>query len=550
MLLIISQQSCIKDYSDMDKLEKDLDYSASFAGAIASSKLSIRDLIRDYDKDELFSEDETGLLFLYYNKEVFSKSASEFIKIPNKKFGPMQNFYTDNVYNAITEIDTENYKIFPTALVPHTFLIANSNDGEDIDSISLKELDLIINVSSDFPREGTLVATFPMLRKSDGNFFTKSFDLSASGSNIDFSEHLTNCTIIMDQSASAPANQIVFKFDLKLKDGTDLNSGEKVAISVSMRNMKYKVIYGYVGMMDIDLSPDTINISFFDDGFDGDVFFSNPSMTMDFTNSVGVPTRAYYDSLYTYSTQTGEEYAYPFPGDDSLDIAYPLIPGESAEQKVVLDANNFPGIFDILNMQPKHVFFNVKAKTNPDQDVSKANFIESNSLFHLDLQMKLPLEGNALYSMVDTMKFDVSSQFDDISKHFVEANLRAIFDNFMPTNIYLQVIFTDDNFIAIDSLYKNATLGERIIQSAILDADGKSQQAVKKTNEILYGNGDKYEHDINVLKDVKHAIIIGTLKTNEIGSVGVDAPFVKFYNDNYLSVKFGVKGEGKIEGEL
>ena len=549
--LLVVQQSCLKEYGDMNNLEEDLDYSASFAGAIANSKLTLRDLFKDYDKDELFSEDETGLLFLHYNKEVFSKAASEFIRIPNKKFGPMQNFYTDNAYNAITNPDAQNYKVFPTVDVPYTFLIANSNNGEIIDSIFLKKLDLTINVESDFPREGVLEVSFPMLRKSDGSLFTKNFDLSASGSVLSDSQHLTDCTLIMDHSAGAPANQIVFRFNLKLKNGADLNSGEKVAINISMRNMKYKVIYGYLGQMDIDVSPDTINISFFEDGFDGAVYFRDPSMTMEFRNSLGLPTRAYFDSLHTYSVQTDQTMSYPFPGNDSLDINYPLVPGETAEQKVVLDAQNFPGISDILNMQPKHVFFNVNAKTNPDQDLTKANFVESSSKFSLDLQMKLPLDGNALYSMVDTMALDIAASYDDISEHFVEANMRAIFNNFMPTNIYIQVIFTDDNFIPLDTLFKGEyDLGERLIESALLDANGRATQAVKKTNNVLFGNGSKYEHDINKLKDVKNAIIIGTLRTNEAGTVGNNSPFVRFYTDNYLDVKFGVKGSIKAEGEL
>ena len=550
--LAIVQQSCLKEYSDMDNLEKNRDYSASVAVAVGNSKLTLRDLIRDYDKNELFSEDGSGLWYLHYSKEVFSKEASEFIMIPNKKFGPMQNFYTDVVYNSITNIDGENNKVFPTVDMPFAFLLENSNNSEELDSIFFKKLDLHIKVTSDFPREGVLEVSIPSLRKSDGSLYTKNFDLSASGSNdLSDNQHLTNCTIVMDNSVGVSPNQVVFRYNLKLKNGADLNSGEKVAITISMRNMSYKVIYGYVGQMDINLSPDTIHVSFFDDGFDGEVFFGDPSMIMEFKNSMGVPTRAYYDSIFTYSVQTGDRKGYPFPGDDSLDINYALIPGETAEQKEVLNSQNFPGISDILNMQPKQIFFKVAAKTNPDKDKTKSNFIVDNSVFSLNLQMKLPLDGNAFYSMVDTMQLDVSASYDDISEHFVEANLRAIFDNFMPTNIYMQVIFVDKDFLPIDTLFKGKDkIGDRIIESAILDANGRAVQNVTKTNNILFGNGAEYEHDINNLKDVKHAIIIGTLKTNEEGGVGENFPFVKFYNDNYLSVKFGVKGEGKIEGKL
>ena len=191
---------------------------------------------------------------------------------------------------------------------------------------------------------------------------------------------------------------------------------------------------------------------------------------------------------------------------------------------------------------------------NPNgYDQSYPNFIFDDSQLSVDLEVKLPLWGNALYSLVDTIQLNIEENFQDISDHFIEANLRTIFDNFLPTNAYAQVIFTDSLYYPLDTLYKSTDIGERLIQSAILDEDGRAQQAVKKTTDILFGNGSSYEHDINDLQHVSHAIIIATLKTDEIGStsdVNGTSRLVKFYGDNYLEVKFGVKGQGKYQGSV
>lgn len=550
-ILLFTQQSCIKEYADMDKISKTVDYSPSVAAAIAETKLTLQDIIKDYDEDELFTEDGSGFLYLMYDKEVFTERADEFIFMPDMNFGPMDQ-YNDLVYNTLATTEG-SYKRFPQVEIPYSFLIDNNNSSEKLDSIVFDILDLDIDVSSSFHGDGVLDIEFPMLRKSNGDIFTTTIILNGTGSaQVEENHHLEDCKLVMDQSTSASDNQILFKLDLKIIDGITPNSGDNVSINIELKNMDFHLIHGYVGEMSLNVDPDTIQLSIFDNAFSGFVYFADPSLTMHIDNALGLPIRIYYDSLHTYSVISNSVEVYPFPGDDSLNINAPVSIGQIAHTDVVIDVNTFPEIRDLIYNQPKYLSFEVNARTNPEGIIDDAhpNFILDTSKVSVDLEVKLPLWGNALYSLVDTVELNMEENFDDISDHFVEANIRTIFDNFLPTDVYAQVIFVDSLYQPIDTLYSNTVdnIGERLIESAVVNGEGRAVQSTKKISDILFGNGPSYDHDINALKEVHYAIVIATLKTNEDGAVGPSpASMSRFYADNYLMVKFGLKGKGKYE---
>jgi len=528
----------VKEYTDFDKISKTVDYSPSVAGAVAHTKLTVRDLIRDYDEDELFEEGTEGFLYLMYDKRIFTETAEDVINLSDQVFPTFDRFNAGK-YNNLSD-QTDGYRHFDPDTIHHHFIV---NNQEQLDSIKFDAMDIHIEVNSSFHLDGILVITFPTLMKNGNPFQTTVYPDATGSFHYVFDTHIQDYTLVFD------ANKVLVEFDLKLKNSAGATSGEKVDINIAMDNLDFKAIYGYVGKINMDVPQDTVNITIFENAFDGDVYFEDPSMTLFIDNSFGLPIRTYYDSLYTYSTITQERSAFAFPGDDSLDINYPTSIGEIAHQEVVLDVNNFPEIRQVISNQPQYLFFDIDAFVNPT-GYNPPNFVLDTSRVSVNLEVKLPLWGNALYSLVDTIEMDVEKNFEDISKHFVEANLRTIFDNFLPTNIYAQVMFTDSLYNVVATLYEGSTLGERLINSAILDANGRASQSIKKTTDILFGNGDQYEHDINDLEKVKHAIIIATLKTDENGGVGQAIPLVKFYNENYLEVKFGVKGKGKYEGVI
>lgn len=535
MLLLVSQQSCVKDHFNFDKLEKTADYSPAVAGAIAHTKLTLRDIIRDYDKNELFEEDADGFLYLMYNKTVYSVQADEFISLPNQTFNLSPSPYTQTVYNSIAPVS--GYRTFPQADEYYNFIVSNQ---EQLDSIAYDALQIKISVNSSFHLNGILEITFPTLKKN-GTPFTTIVYPDNSGS---FSYSLN--TLIEGYTLEFDINQVLVSFNLKLQDGT-ANAGEKLDISLQINDQDFSAIYGYVGTHNIDIPKDTVHIDIFDNAFHGEMYFENPSLKLSMANYMGIPVAVAFDSLYTYSLITQTFNGYDYPGANPLDINRPTTPGDFALTVETFTPANFPELRTIVSESPKYIFFDVSGFINPNgYETTPANFVLDTSRFNVNMELKLPLLGNAWYSLVDTLELNIEGNYADISKHFVSANLRTVFDNFLPTDAYAQVIFTDSLYHPIDTLYiHDVQNGERLIESAILNAEGRAVQPVKKINDILFGNGPEYEHNIEVLDHVKYAIVIATLMTNQNASVGQGAPLVKFFSDNYLEVRFGLQGQGK-----
>ena len=535
-LLSITQYSCVKDM-DITKLTKTPYYSPTIAAPIAHSKLTLRDIIRDYDKDQLFEENAEGFLFLMYQRQVYSEKAESYISLKDQSFS-FNSLYTGDIYNDITPVD--GYRIFNCAEIYNDYLV---NNEQQLNKIVYDTLDLKIDVSSTYQLDGILVITFPELKDKNGVAFSSTLNLDATGSySKTLNYQLKNYTLSLSDGSNH--NKAFLQMDLKIKDGSAADDNN-VKVTIGFNNQNFDAIYGYIGQYKIDIPKDTVHLDIFDKAFKGSMYFEDPSFILKIHNSLGVPIRMYFgDTLETFSiVDGGQNYNYPFPGSDSLDIKYPSTVGDIAYQEVIYDVNTFPEMQDMIGHNPKFMSFTVSGKTNPDADLAISNTITDLDRFDVDLQLKLPLWGYGDYSLVDTIGLDIESNYEDLSKNFKEANLRLIFDNFLPLDTYMQVLLTDDDYKVIDTVFtSNVSLGDRIIKSAILDENGRAKQSTQKMNDILFGNGPEYIHDINTLSHVKHAIIISTLITTD----KANKKLVKIYSDNYLEIRVGVKGQGQL----
>ncbi len=547
VLLLALPQSCLKEYSDLDKISKTPDYSPSVAGALANAKLTVRDIIRDYDKDELFEEGADGFLYLMYNKKAITKTADELISLPNQDFFPTLDVYTGDVYNNLSPNGA--YREFPQLSIPNLFNVSNQ---EQLDSIRFDAMDVNVVVNSTFDKEGILTITFPTLKKNNTPLVITVNPDNTGNFHMDSDTHIEGYTLGFDAG-----NNVLAEFDLSLRDGTNADASDMLDVTISMNNLDFDAIYGYVGRISTPIPQDTINISIFDNAFDGEVWFKNPNFILNVSNSFGLPITNYFGDLQSFShieddnPGSGTWITYDDFPIDVLEVNYPTQLGEVAHQQELLNANNFPSIQELIASKPKYLLFEVDSVViNPNgYDQTITNFVSDTSSVSVDLSVNLPLEGNALYSLVDTLDLDIEENFDDISKHFVEANLRVVFNSLLPTNVYAQVIFTDSLFNPISQLYDDSE-GKRMIASAVLNNQGKAIQSTQEITDIVFGNGSNYERDINDLNRVKKAIVIATLKTNDAGVTGATAPISKFYAENYLEVKIGVKGQGKYEEPL
>ncbi|MBN2681949.1 MAG: hypothetical protein JXR58_05540 [Bacteroidales bacterium] len=527
--LILS--SCIKDELEMNKFSEDMDWNPNMALPLAKGSLSVRDLVMDYDNEELIEEDETGFLYLIYNKRILSYRADSMIKIPNQSFS--------DVFTAAADLNPSTVPVGSTVSESHSLVFDIAvNSTEALDSIRLKSAELNVQLNSDFEHPGTLVIQFPTIKKGSV-VYTKTINIPAAGGTVTNNYTDMEGYSIDLTGTGAETNKLPINYTLTLTNsGNPVAGSDQISLTVGIVNIKYSSMFGYLGNYSQDFSMDSIHLEIFNQVLDGEAYFDDPRMYVRMNNSYGLPVQFYLTSLGTYST-TGAP-STPLFGTDVPTIVnprtmmYPTLSqiGQFASDMLSLNKTN-SNIMDVVETQPKYIFFSVESETNPLGPGFDYNFVTDSSRFDLELEVELPLYGNAKYWLLqDTADLDFSALYEDLD--IIDwINFRLVAENGMPTEARLQVYFVDSNYVMVDSLISN----ELIIQSGGLDAAGK---VVSPTTLVT---NMRYEHDrIQNLKDVKYILYSGTVNTTNAAT-----ELVRFYSHYNIDIGLGAQVQVKID---
>lgn len=520
--------SCTKDYFDFDKLSNQVNWNPNIAVPAVHSKLTIRDLIQDYDYQNLFVEDSTLFLYLIYNRQVFSLPAAQYVQIPNQSF--TQNFsstdYTSQGFPASSPVVV-------TKTMQYTFQI--QMPGDVYDSIIFKSGNFQLDFNSTFKHTGLLTVTFPTIRKN-GLPYSKTVNINTSNG---FSYSNTFSDLINYKFTTPSSNQLACEVTLTLTNsGNPVLPSDQAQVNMSFTDLQYKLIYGYFGNRVIPVQEDTVNVEIFNNALNGQIFFVNPKIKLYLNNSFGVPLGTFFTDFKIYSSSDQTYYPYDIPTQfNPMVINAPTIPGNSELTTVVLDTNNFPTIRDIIFNNPRYFYLRTTATMNPPT-TSQYNFLTDTSRFAVNLEVELPLWGRSnQWILQDTLDFDFAdynkdSVVDMNNIEYVRFNINML--NAMPTEAGVQLYFTDSLYNIIDSLFTPQNM--EVIQSGVINSNGKVIQPTRKITQVTY-TGNR----ISGLANVKKVFVRGYLKTTNNGNT-----IVRLYSDNYLDVKLGVQVQAKI----
>jgi len=531
IIVTIILTSCIKDNFDFDKLSNHINWQPNIAAPAIHSRLTIRDLIRDYDQQHLFVEDSTKFLYLVYSNRVFTLPAINYVSIPDQNF-PQQQFTGDEFISQGFPITNQTVSITKNLNLSLTTQIIN----DAIDSIIFKSGTFNLNVSSNFQHNGLLTITFNSIRKNNLPY-SKTVSLDASG-NFNYSNSFND---LQDYKLNMTSpNQLTCEIVLTLtKTGNNPVLPNNFAnVTFSFNGVDYKLIFGNFGNRVIPVQEDTVNVEIFNNTYGGSLYFINPKIKIHLYNSFGVPLGAAFTSFKIYSSSDHTYFPYQIPAQyNPLIIEAPVYGQNYKVTNVVLDTNNFPDIRNIIFNNPRYFYLQTNAMMNPPS-TNQYNYLSDTSRFAVDLEVELPLWGRSTqWILQDTLPFDFSKYYKDST---VDLNnieyVKFVFNvlNSMPTEAKVQIYFTDTLYNIIDSVFTPQNM--LIMQSGILDNNGKVIQPTLKSTQIVY-TGSRLAN----LMNVKKVLVRGYLNTANNGNT-----IVKFYSYNYLDVKMGVQVQAKI----
>ena len=475
-----------------------IEYNAEFALPLVDSKVSMGDLLDRFEENSVLIVDPDGLIRFKYSGDVLSKTSEDVFEAINETL------------NALPEIPI----LFNPQQLPFT-----QPDGLEIDRLEVKRGDIYFGVFNDLdiPVEFTLFVPEATL---NGEMLRITVELQPQ-EQVDFTENPFSFAEYLLVPTSGFVN---VGYELKTLDGqpTAFNSSFPF---VGFDNLEFSYAEGYLGRTEYVGGRDTIEIDFFDNWIRGDVYFEDPIITFNFENSFGIPTRSIVN---VFDIFTVRDEVLPLESiwlEDGIDFPFPELNevGAIKSKAFVFDKNN-SNIDEVLGAGPVAIDYDVNADTNPEEDTSIRGFITDSSYYRVQVDVELPMHGNAVdFFTTDTVEVSLGA-FEEVDF----AEFKLVTDNGLPLNVDVQGYFLSEDGGVLDSMLDNQ---QRIIVGAPVDASGNVTEAVQYETFAFF-KGDRFEK----LKQATNILLNVAFSTTTDGNQSV-----RVTSDQDVRVRIGLK---------
>ncbi len=493
-LLIFTACSQVQEITEADGIT----YEAEYAMPILDSKVSMGDLLERFEENSVLLIDPDGLIRFKYSGDVLSKTSEDVFEAINATL------------NSLPEIPI----IFNPQPLPFS-----QPDGLEIDQLDCKRGDIYFGAFNDlsFPVEFTL---FVPEATQNGEMLRITVPIQP-GEQVDFRED----PFSFAGYRLVPSGGIVnVGYELKDMDGNEVSFVGSIPF-VGFDNLEFSYAEGYLGRTEYVGGRDTIEIDFFDNWIRGDVYFEDPIITFNFENSFGIPTKSIVN-VFDIFTVDGE--VLPLESmflDEGIDFPYPELDevGEIKTKEFVFNKNN-SNIDVVLGAGPVAIDYDVNADTNPEEDTSIRGFITDSSYYKVQVDVELPMYGNAIdFVTTDTFELDLDD-FKDVN--YAEFKIHT--ENNLPLNVDIQGYFLDENRMVLDSMLDGR---ERVVMGAPVDSDGNvTSTAIEETFSLFE---DARFDKIRVAKEVLLFVSFSTTTEGEQS--------VRIKSDQDVRVRMGAK---------
>lgn len=314
------------------------------------------------------------------------------------------------------------------------------------------------------------------------------------------------------------------------------SDGERIVFpndhGVGITNLEFSYAEGYWGQELLDLERDTIEIEFFENWVQGDVYFEDPVIKITVENGFGFPVQSVVNTLEILtvdgSTITLESQFI----QDGIDFAYPALDEVGQVKTTIFDFDkNNSNVVDVLSSGPVSVDYDVDAVSNPDQ-TQVIGFMTDSSYFQVQVAVDLPFKGHVNnFKGRDTFNVNFD-QYDQVE--YIEFKMVA--ENEIPLGIGVQVYFLGEDEmggqVLLDSLY---AADEVILTPAPVDANGDATGEIAKKETFATIDAERFEN----IRMATKMVINGTFFTTDVNNS--PSPIVNLTTDQDVNIRMGMK---------
>lgn len=499
-LVVSGLTSCNDQLEDLSQIDETR-FSAEYALPLIDSEVKLKDLIGDVTDNVSLAVDPDGLLRFRYSGEV-PAVAGDIIFARLNALG-----------QGILLPITQRRQAAPFA----------GADDVDIDEVHIKSGLLNYSLPNRYDRPVTVTLSIPDATLG-GESFVVSGQLPAySGTGTP--PALSNPDVAVDLDGyelNLPNDSLYFEYSIRDEMGNELDPVNGTVVTII--NLAFSYMEGYLGQELYPGGRDTIAVNFFDRYLEGEVYFADPTITITMINSFGLPAKALVDVLSVIDLDGN---VLPITGqgiDDGFDFEYPRVPGEEATTVFVFDTSN-SNLDEILSARPVALDYEINAFVNPDANTDILGFLTDSSAYQAKVDVELPLIGNAdRFTVRDTVPLNIVDQYENVT----EVTFRLTTKNGLPIDLEAEGTFLDEN----DNALADLTNGElTLLQAGAVDENGEALEQITLTQDIVLA-GER----LDAIRSANRLVL-----TFRISTAGGGTDFVRVTDEQELVVRLGAK---------
>ncbi len=422
--------------------------------------------------------------------------------------------------------------------------------GQEVDHVIFYDGSLQIEVINDFNHAIDLEVNIESLLE-DGVSYSIVRNNFMPGSSI-YESHALNDTWNLDLYDNV--NDLYNTFRVSFT----INSSEPIATftgnlraSMQFNNLQFEQIWGKFNK-DFNVPDQVFTLSAFNSTILAEQYFANPSFTLHFDNSYGIPLSLKFPVFEASNNQGDVEPVQNDPdyvlGENDLNLSdYNIIdrvsaPGDpDVKTSLVLNSTN-SNVDDIFRIAPNKIAFGVDFSIGDGTD-NHDYFITRSSSVSLVTDIVIPLDGWAVtHLLADTLMDvpwpDLSQDIEYIGDDY-EATLKFKMTNELPLNMRFSVItLAEETLQPVDTLKFNSDMYDDGTYDLVIGAD-VNDDGVLVEPSVSYLTITLTPDEFDKLKQSPHIILNYKLFTHEEAASGDPEP-VKILSTNNLRAQLSV----------
>jgi hypothetical protein len=546
--IVMGISSCVKDEFTLNEGISVTGLDPTFAIPLAHANLGLEELVPALDLEETVYSESGQILAISFTQTLFELGLQDLLEIPDQE---VQESYVADLFTAAiinTGLEGDQIPLSQSFSLPFDF-----ENGEILDSILLQEASLDIRVVSTFKHDLNVNMTIPELTQ-EGSTFQGEFYLDYQGSvpvEAEFSFDISESKLDFTSPGNGNALNIIADFIVS-HSGEFTNAGDSLYFELSVSSNSIHSAYGYLGQYEGIAEIDTQRVDIFQQFNADELYFEDPAIELLISNSSGIPLEVNFSSLFA-PENSGTSLITGGALEDIPTVSAAQFLGDIAYTTHRIDnTNTSPLLSDMLNEGPVNLIYTAAGITNPEG--FQYNFIEDTSKIRCDATVILPLSGYVDgYHFNDTLPIDIGTDLglsddgplslDDVYR----LTLRIIADNGLPAQANVQMIFMDENYQPIDSLF-NTTGSQMVIAPGLVNAslaptDPGYGRVVSRTRAIT---------DIEMSVERLENLIDGDVKFLEVKIVSgttfaTQDQVIRLYPEDGVEIQLSAKLETRID---